>query len=156
LTAAQTHPGCRRRPSEEMFATVCCTWISPDRARVTLALAGYPPPLLVRAGRVAVEELPGGPAAAPARPSHEQARTTLNRYTHVPADSHARVRAAHVARRNTDGTQPAETRKGTVSLPRCRRPQLGFLPRGRDRFRTRGLCRMKANRTSLWPGWAAA
>jgi integrase len=25
---------------------------------------------------------------------HEQASTTLNRYTHVPADSHARVRAA--------------------------------------------------------------
>jgi hypothetical protein len=25
---------------------------------------------------------------------HEQASTTLNRHTHVPADSHARVRAA--------------------------------------------------------------
>jgi integrase len=25
---------------------------------------------------------------------HEQASTTLNRYTHVPADTHARVRAA--------------------------------------------------------------
>jgi integrase len=24
---------------------------------------------------------------------HEQASTTLNRYTHVPADTHARVRA---------------------------------------------------------------
>ena len=25
---------------------------------------------------------------------HEQASTTLNRYTHVPADTHARVRTA--------------------------------------------------------------
>jgi PAS domain S-box-containing protein len=50
------------RPSEEMFTTVCCTWISPDRTRVTLALAGHPPPLLVSAGQVRVEEVPGGPA----------------------------------------------------------------------------------------------
>jgi integral membrane sensor domain MASE1 len=52
----------RNRPSEEMFTTVCCAWISPDRTRVTLALAGHPPPLLVRAGHVRVEEVPGGPA----------------------------------------------------------------------------------------------
>jgi integral membrane sensor domain MASE1 len=52
----------RNRPSEEMFATVCCAWIGPDRTRVTLALAGHPPPLLVRAGQVRVEEVPGGPA----------------------------------------------------------------------------------------------
>jgi anti-sigma regulatory factor (Ser/Thr protein kinase) len=50
------------RPSEEMFTTVCCTWISPDRTRVTLALAGHPPPLLVCDGQVRVEEVPGGPA----------------------------------------------------------------------------------------------
>jgi integral membrane sensor domain MASE1 len=50
------------RPSEEMFTTVCCTWISPDRTRVTVASAGHPPPLLVSGGRVRVEELPGGPA----------------------------------------------------------------------------------------------
>jgi PAS domain S-box-containing protein len=50
------------RPSEEIFTTVCCTWISPDRGRVTVALAGHPPPLLVRGGRVAVAEVPGGPA----------------------------------------------------------------------------------------------
>jgi len=50
------------RPSEEMFTTVCCTWISPDRTRVTVAPAGHPPPLLLAGGRVRVEELPGGPA----------------------------------------------------------------------------------------------
>jgi PAS domain S-box-containing protein len=50
------------RPSEEMFTTVFCTWISPDRSRVTLASAGHPPPLLVSAGKVRVEEVPGGPA----------------------------------------------------------------------------------------------
>jgi integral membrane sensor domain MASE1 len=52
----------RNRPSEEMFTTVCCAWISPDRTQVTLALAGHPPPLLIRAGEVRVEEVPGGPA----------------------------------------------------------------------------------------------
>jgi len=50
------------RPSEEMFTTVCCTWISPDRSRVTVAPAGHPPPLLVSGGQVRMEELPGGPA----------------------------------------------------------------------------------------------
>ena len=50
------------RPSEEMFTTVCCTWISPDRTRVTVASAGHPPPLLVEGEKVRVEELPGGPA----------------------------------------------------------------------------------------------
>jgi integral membrane sensor domain MASE1 len=50
------------RPSEEMFTTVCCTWISPDRTRITVAPAGHHPPLLVSGGLVRVEELPGGPA----------------------------------------------------------------------------------------------
>ena len=50
------------RQSEEMFATVCCCWVSPGRDRVTIALAGHPPPLLARAGRVEVVEVPGGPA----------------------------------------------------------------------------------------------
>jgi len=50
------------RPSEEMITTVFCTWISPDRSRVTLASAGHPPPLLVSDGKVRVEEVPGGPA----------------------------------------------------------------------------------------------
>jgi serine phosphatase RsbU (regulator of sigma subunit) len=45
-----------------MFTTVCCTWISPDRTRITVAPAGHHPPLLVSGGRVRVEELPGGPA----------------------------------------------------------------------------------------------
>jgi PAS domain S-box-containing protein len=50
------------RQSEELFATVSCCWISPDRERVTVALAGHPPPLLARAGRVEVVEVPAGPA----------------------------------------------------------------------------------------------
>ena len=50
------------RQSEEMFATVCCCWVSPGHDRITVALAGHPPPLLARAGRVEVVEVPGGPA----------------------------------------------------------------------------------------------
>ena len=52
----------RDRQSEELFATVCCCWISPDRDRITVALAGHPPPLLARAGGVEAVEVPGGPA----------------------------------------------------------------------------------------------
>jgi len=52
----------RERESVEMFATVCCCWVGPDRGRVTVALAGHPPPLLARAGRVEVLQVPGGPA----------------------------------------------------------------------------------------------
>ena len=50
------------RQSEELFATVCCCWISPDREQVTVALAGHPPPLLARDGGVEVVEVPAGPA----------------------------------------------------------------------------------------------
>src|SRR5215211_46835 len=50
------------RQSEELYATVCCCWIGPDRERVTVALAGHPPPLLARDGGVEVVEVPGGPA----------------------------------------------------------------------------------------------
>src|SRR5215216_4692839 len=50
------------RQWEELYATVCCCWISPDRERVTVALAGHPPPLLARDGGVEVVEVPGGPA----------------------------------------------------------------------------------------------
>jgi PAS domain S-box-containing protein len=50
------------RPSVEMFTTVCCAWISPDRSRLTVALAGHPPPLLVQAGKVDVVQVQGGPA----------------------------------------------------------------------------------------------
>jgi PAS domain S-box-containing protein len=50
------------RQSEELFATVCCCWIGPDRDRITVALAGHPPPLLVRDGQVEVVEVPAGPA----------------------------------------------------------------------------------------------
>src|SRR5215207_6510357 len=52
----------RDRQSEELFATVCCCWISPGRDRITVALAGHPPPLLARAGRVETVEVPSGPA----------------------------------------------------------------------------------------------
>jgi PAS domain S-box-containing protein len=52
----------RDRQSEEMFATVCCCWVSPDRHRITVALAGHPPPLLASDGQVQVVEVPGGPA----------------------------------------------------------------------------------------------
>src|SRR5215217_1082898 len=52
----------RDRQSEEMFATVCCGWISPDHGRITVALAGHPPPLLARDGQVEVLQVPNGPA----------------------------------------------------------------------------------------------
>jgi PAS domain S-box-containing protein len=53
--------GCERR-SEELFATVACAWLDPDRRRLTLALAGHPPPLLVHGGKARVLEIPHGPA----------------------------------------------------------------------------------------------
>jgi serine phosphatase RsbU (regulator of sigma subunit) len=49
------------RPSEETFTTVCCLWISPDRLRLTIALAGHPPPLLAADGVVAAVQVPTGP-----------------------------------------------------------------------------------------------
>jgi PAS domain S-box-containing protein len=52
----------RERPSVEVFTTVCCAWISPDRDRITVALAGHPPPLLARGGKVEVMTAPAGPA----------------------------------------------------------------------------------------------
>ncbi len=52
----------RDRQSEEMFATVCCCFIGPGHDRITVALAGHPPPLLARGGRVEVLEIPSGPA----------------------------------------------------------------------------------------------
>jgi PAS domain S-box-containing protein len=50
------------RQSEELFATVCCCWIAPGRDRVTVALAGHPPPLLATDAKVAEVEVPAGPA----------------------------------------------------------------------------------------------
>ena len=52
----------RERRTEELFATVACVWVGPDRRQVTIALAGHPPPLLVEDGRVGVLEVPHGPA----------------------------------------------------------------------------------------------
>jgi PAS domain S-box-containing protein len=50
------------RPSEEMFATVCCLWVRPERHRIMMALAGHPPPLLADEGKVEVVDVEGGPA----------------------------------------------------------------------------------------------
>lgn len=50
------------RPSDEVFATVCLLLASPDRRRVTIALAGHPPPLIATGGDVEVVEVAGGPA----------------------------------------------------------------------------------------------
>ena len=50
------------RPSEEMFATVCCLWVSGDRHRITVALAGHPAPLLARDGIVEAVEVTSCPA----------------------------------------------------------------------------------------------
>jgi len=50
------------RQSDELYATVCCCWIAPGRDRVTVALAGHPPPLLAVGGAVAEVEVPAGPA----------------------------------------------------------------------------------------------
>jgi PAS domain S-box-containing protein len=49
------------RQSEELYATVCCCWVDPGRDRITVALAGHPPPLLVRGGELEVVEVPSGP-----------------------------------------------------------------------------------------------
>ena len=48
------------RQTEEMFATVCCLWLAPDRRSMTIALAGHPPPLLASDGEVAPVEVTGG------------------------------------------------------------------------------------------------
>jgi hypothetical protein len=50
------------RTSEEIFATVCCLWVSPDRRRVVVGLAGHPPPLLVDDGKIGFVNVAGGPA----------------------------------------------------------------------------------------------
>jgi PAS domain S-box-containing protein len=50
------------RQSEELYATVCCCWVGPARDRITVALAGHPPPLLATAAGVEVVEVPAGPA----------------------------------------------------------------------------------------------
>jgi PAS domain S-box-containing protein len=52
----------RERRTEELFATIACAWVGPDRRQLQVALAGHPPPLLVEAGRVGVLEVPNGPA----------------------------------------------------------------------------------------------
>jgi PAS domain S-box-containing protein len=52
----------RERRSEELFATVACIWVGPDRQQATIALAGHPPPLLVQADQVRAVDLPHGPA----------------------------------------------------------------------------------------------
>jgi len=58
------------RPSEEMFATVCCLWIRPERHRIMIALAGHPPPLLADEGKVEVVDVAAGPALGILEESH--------------------------------------------------------------------------------------
>jgi PAS domain S-box-containing protein len=50
------------RRTEELFATVACVWVSPDRRQATVAVAGHPAPVLIEAGRVGVMDVPYGPA----------------------------------------------------------------------------------------------
>jgi PAS domain S-box-containing protein len=50
------------RPSDEIFATVCCLWLRPGRRDVTVALAGHHPPLLAAGGKVDSIEVAAGPA----------------------------------------------------------------------------------------------
>jgi PAS domain S-box-containing protein len=50
------------RRTDELFATIVCLWVSPDREQVTIALAGHPPPVLVQAGQARVVDIPYGPA----------------------------------------------------------------------------------------------
>jgi PAS domain S-box-containing protein len=52
----------RERPSEEMFTTVCCLLISPDRHEILVASAGHPPPLLATNGSVQIVDAVGQPA----------------------------------------------------------------------------------------------
>jgi PAS domain S-box-containing protein len=52
----------RERRTDELFATVACVWVDPDRRRATVALAGHPPPLLVEGDRVRVLDVPHGRA----------------------------------------------------------------------------------------------
>src|SRR6266545_3708608 len=52
----------RDRPTEEMFTTVCCLRISPDRHEILVASAGHPPPLLATDGTVQIVDAVGEPA----------------------------------------------------------------------------------------------
>jgi PAS domain S-box-containing protein len=65
------------RRSEELFATVACAWLHPDQQRLTLALAGHPPPLLVHAGQARVLETPHGPALGIGVPDTSWPASTL-------------------------------------------------------------------------------
>jgi PAS domain S-box-containing protein len=52
----------RDRPSEEMFATVCCMRIAPDRRWLMVSSAGHPPPLLATGGEAGPVQPVGEPA----------------------------------------------------------------------------------------------
>src|SRR6266487_443427 len=60
----------RDRPSEEMFTTVCCLRISPDRHEILVASAGHPPPLLATDGTVQIVEAVGQPALGVLEQAH--------------------------------------------------------------------------------------
>jgi PAS domain S-box-containing protein len=61
LAALDRVLGSERR-TDELFATVACVWVSPDRRQATIALAGHPPPLLIDAGQASVLDVAHGPA----------------------------------------------------------------------------------------------
>jgi PAS domain S-box-containing protein len=61
----------RERRSEELFATVACVWVGPDRRQIRVALAGHPPPLLVEAGRAGVLDVPHAVALGIGAGDHE-------------------------------------------------------------------------------------
>src|SRR6266487_3600033 len=60
----------RDRPTEEMFTTVCCLRISPDRHEILVASAGHPPPLLATDGTVQIVEAVGQPALGVLEQAH--------------------------------------------------------------------------------------
>jgi Phage integrase family len=84
----------------------------------------------------------GVPVNVQAVMGHEQASTTLNRYTHVPADTMpgcgAALNAPAACSPPGGIREPARTGSGG------RRPAV--MVGGRDRFRTCGLCRVKETR----------
>jgi hypothetical protein len=51
----------RRRRSDELFATVCCTWVSPDAARASVVVAGHPPAILLDGREAQALALDHGP-----------------------------------------------------------------------------------------------
>jgi hypothetical protein len=89
------------------------------------------------------------PKEVAARAGHTSVSFVLDRYGHLFPESDAalRDRLDLLFRGATEQhTEHGRLRhgQGTLSLSRCRCPELVLYPRGRDRFRTCGLCRVKS------------